>query len=67
MWSNRYFAPGSFARRVFWAPIGLAGLLLTVTVGVILYANFAKPAPESSVRPPTTSAPPVTAPAEPLR
>jgi len=68
LWSKRYFAPGSFLRRAFWAPIALAGLLLMVTGGVILYANYGKPAPVTSGHPPITSPPAATtAPAEPTR
>lgn len=67
LWAKRYFAPKSFARRLSWAPICLAGLLLTATLGFIAMANYGTPTPVAGGTPQSTAPAPVTAPAAPTR
>lgn len=60
LWAKR-FVGAPVARRVFWAPISLAGLLLIATLGIIAIANYGTPSPVTAGG---TSPPrPVTAPA----
>ncbi len=59
-WLGRHFERKTLARWICRLPVTLAGLLFLACVGLIVAANFRKPAPQTA---PTPSPKPVTAPA----
>jgi hypothetical protein len=67
LWAKRYLVPGSIARRLFWVPISIGGLLVAATLAVILIANYGKPVAVVPDNSRTTSPPAVTAPVDPGR
>lgn len=48
---RRLFEPGSFGRRVSWAPAACAGLLVLVLALLLLWVTFANPAPRAPAAP----------------